>query len=130
MDSKEKCRYAIKLAERAVLYLDDNAKKIVNEAIITALDWIQTECDVAEKLYNYLDNESNGFTILQESETDEIKISAWNCIIDAIAYVSRKAYEKKEVKYLPEPLEMADDSIFTHMETSLNNCSLKERKHI
>ncbi len=36
-------------------------------------------------------------------------------------------HSKEKCKFA---IKLADDSIFTHMETSLNNCSLKERKHI
>ena len=55
-------------------------------------------------------------------EKDEKKISAWDCIIDAVAYVSRVAYEKEGVKYLPEPIEIVNDNIFTHMMNSLILC--------
>ena len=52
-------------------------------------------------------------------EEDEVEISAWDCIIDAIAYVSKAAYEKEGIKYLPESIEIVDDNIFTHMMQSL-----------
>ena len=58
------------------------------------------------------------------------KISAWDCIIDAVAYVSRAAYEKEGVKYLPEPIEIVDDNIFTHMVQSLTLCDSIECEYI
>ena len=77
-----------------------------------------------------LDNEENGFTLFQEMEEDEKNISAWDCIIDAVAYVSRAAYEKEGVKYLPEPIEIVDDNIFTHMVQSLILCDSMECEYI
>lgn len=77
-----------------------------------------------------MDNEENGFTLFQEMEEDEKKISAWDCIIDAIAYASRVAYEKEGVKYLPEPIEIVNDNIFTHMTHSLILCNSMECEYI
>ena len=91
---------------------------------------VHTEENVGEVLYNFLDNEENGFTLFQEMEEDEKKISAWDCIIDAVAYVSRAAYENEGIKYLPEPIEIVDDNIFTHMVQSLTLCDSMECEYI
>lgn len=128
---KNKCAFAIKLAEKASSYLrESNVKDLINEAIDVAWKWVHTEENVGEVLYDFLDNEENGFTLFQEMEEDEKSISAWNCIIDAIAYVSRAAYEKEGVKYLPEPIENVDDNIFTHMVHSLILCDSLEQEYI
>lgn len=34
-------------------------------------------------------NEEDGFTLFQEANQETKRVDAWNCIIDAIAYVSR-----------------------------------------
>lgn len=52
------------------------------------------------------------------------------CIIDAIAYISKAAYEKEGAKYFPEPIEMVDDDIFTHMIHSLILCDNVEHEYI
>lgn len=128
---KNKCAFAIKLAEKASSYLvESNEKDLINEAIDVAWKWVHTEENVGEVLYDFLDNEENGFTLFQEMEEDEKSISAWNCIIDAIAYVSRAAYEKEGVKYLLEPIENVDDSIFSHMVHSLILCDSLEQEYI
>lgn len=131
LNQKSKCIFAIKLAEKASSYLQDsNVKDLVNEAIEVSCKWAKTEKSVGEVLYNFLDNEESGFTLFQEMEEDEKNISAWDCIIDAVAYVSRAAYEKEGVKYLPEPIEIVDDNIFTHMVHSLILCDSKEHEYI
>lgn len=123
LDIDEKCNYAIMVAEIASEYITDGTSKdLIHKAIDLAKQWNKTQCDVGEKLYNFLDNEENGFTLIQEMENDEKKISAWNCIIDAIALVSKAAYESKETKYLPEPIELVDDNIFYHMKQCLLLC--------
>ncbi|MCI9017395.1 MAG: hypothetical protein HFI26_10325 [Lachnospiraceae bacterium] len=131
LEQKTKCTFAIKLAEKASLYLQESsAKDLINEAIEASWKWVHTEENLGEVLYNFLDNEENGFTLFQEIEEDEKKISAWNCIIDTVAYISRAAYKKEGVKYLPEPIEIVDDNIFTHMVHSLILCDSMEREYI
>ena len=131
LGQKTKCIFAIKLAEKASSYLQEsNVKGLINEAIEVSWKWVHTEENLGEVLYNFLDNEENGFTLFQEMEEEEKIISAWNCIIDAVAYVARAAYEKEGVKYLPEPIEIIDDNIFTHMEHSLILCDNMERDYI
>ena len=131
LEQKNKCIFAIKLAEKASSYLQEsNVKGLINEAIEVSWKWVHTEENVGEVLYNFLDNEENGFTLFQEMEEDEKKISAWDCIIDAVAYVSRAAYENEGIKYLPEPIEIVDDNIFTQMVQSLTLCDSMECEYI
>ena len=131
LNQKSKCTFVVKLAERAASYIQkSNVKSLVYEAIDIAWKWIYTEENVGEVLYNFLDNEENGFTLYQEMEKDEKEISAWDCIIDAIAYVSKTAYETEGIEYLPEPIEIVDDNIFTHMMQSLLLCGGMESEYI
>ncbi len=131
LNQKSKCTFAVKLAERASSYIQKNSvKSLVYEAIDAAWKWIHKDENAGEVLYNFLDNEENGFTLYQEIEEDEIEISAWDCIIDAIAYVSKAAYEKEGIEYLPEPIEIVDDNIFTHMIESLILCDSMESEYI
>ena len=85
---------------------------------------------IGDELYFFLDNEENGFTLLQEFEEDDIKVSAWNCIIDAIAIVSRMAYERMGQRFFPEAIEIVDDSTFSHMISSLISCDDTEKDYI
>ena len=123
LNIEKKCDFAITIGKLASDYLNDNnAKGLVDEAFEIARQWNGTLGDIGEKLYYYLDNEENGFTLFQEMEDDEVIINAWNCIIDAIAYVSKAAYEIKGEKYLPEPIEIVDDNTISHMIQSLFLC--------
>ena len=74
LEQKNKCIFAIKLAEKASSYLQEsNVKGLINEAIGVSWKWVLTEENVGEVLYNFLENEENVFTLFQEMEEDEKK---------------------------------------------------------
>lgn len=127
-----KCILAIKSAERASLYLQEDAyKDLIHNAIKFCWEWMDTyRNNFGDTLYTFLDNEEDGFTVFQEMEKDEKKVHAWDCIIDAIAYVSRAAYEKDGIKFFPEPIEIVDDHILDHMIQSLILCDSNEKRCI
>ena len=123
MNYLEKCIFAIKIGEYASGIFDgDSEKTLIDEALGIAKEWVDSEQEAGETLYFFLDNEDNGFTLSQEMEENETKINAWNCIIDAVAFVARAAYEKEGQEYFPEPIEIVDDSVISHMIQSLLKC--------
>lgn len=131
LNKKDKCVFAVKIAERASLYFEDTkAVPLINNAIEIASMYIRTEKGDGELLYNFLDNVDNGFTVFQEMENDEKIRNAWDCIIDAIAYITKEVYLTNGAKYFPEPIEMVDDTIFTHMINALKKCSSRESEFI
>lgn len=69
-----------------------------------------------------MDNEENGITIFQEMSVNEVDVIAWYCIIDAVAYTSRKAFEKEGVKYYPEPIALVDDTLVDHFIDCFEKC--------
>lgn len=130
LSQRDKVIFAIRLAEKANFYLQVDNQNIVKKALSLCWKWIETESDLGDELYFFLDNEENGFTLLQEFEEDDIKVSAWNCIIDAIAIVSRMAYERMGQRFFPEAIEIVDDSTFSHMISSLISCDDTEKDYI
>lgn len=131
LSKRDKCVFAVKMAERSSLYFEDTKTvSLINNAIEIALAYIRTEKGEGEILYNFLDNEDNGFTLFQEMETNEKIRNAWDCIIDAIAYITKEVYLTNGVKYFPEPIELVDDTIFTHMINALKTCSSGESEFI
>lgn len=124
MNEKEKNIFCLKIAEEAKAFIHNSeAETLIEKAIKRGWEWVNTKCDIAEELYNYLDNEENGFTTLQECETDEIIIAAWNSIIDAIAFICKSAYLEAGVKHFPEPIELVDDNTIDHMIRSFLLCN-------
>ncbi|MEH7134119.1 Imm6 family immunity protein, partial [Priestia megaterium] len=46
----------------------------------------------------------------------------WDCIIDAVAYTSRKAFEREGVEYYPEPIALVDDTLVEHFIDGFERC--------
>lgn len=83
-----------------------------------------------ENLYKLLDNEENGITIMQEMSDNETGIITWNCVIDAVAYTSKKAFESEGVKYYPEPIALADDTLVDHFISCFKKCADQSDQYI
>lgn len=131
MKEKEKNKFCLMIAEKAKEFIDNKeAKTLIELAIRRCWEYIHSQCDVSAELYNYLDNEENGFTIFQECETDEIILAAWNSIIDAIAFICKSAYLKSGKEYFPEPIELVDDDTIDHMIDSFLFCNGGDKKQI
>ncbi len=85
-------------------------------------EWINDKNDIGDILYDLLDNEKNGITIIQEMSDNEIDVADWNCMIDAVAYTSKKAFEREGVKYYPEPITLVDDTLVDHFIDCFEKC--------
>ncbi len=120
LNKDQKYDFCIKLVSLLREYLkDDEVSSFVAGALDLCQAWNKDRSlNIAVDLYRYLDDEWQSFTIYQENEEDEKMIALWNCMIDAIAYLCRGAFEEQGIKYFPEPIEAVDDSIFDHLEDS------------
>ncbi|MCE4048741.1 Imm6 family immunity protein [Bacillus sp. Au-Bac7] len=94
-------------------------RQLAQNALSKSLEWVKNKEEIGYELYNLLDNEENGITIIQEMSENENDIAAWNCIIDTVAYTSRKAMEKEGVEYFPEPIALVDDTLVEHFISSI-----------
>lgn len=123
--------YCILLAEKAKEYLKDSENyKYIEKALRQCRQWIKGKEDIADQLYAALDNEETGFSVLQEMEEDMQKVYAWDCIIYAVAYVAKSAYEEMGAEYFPEPIELVDEETPILLETALIECEEKNREFI
>ena len=131
MKEKEKNKFCLLIANEAKGFIDNKeAKALVELAIKRGWEWIDSECDISEELYEFLDNEENGFTKFQECETDKIIIAAWDSIIDAVAFICKSAYLKAGEEYFPEPIGLVDDDTIEHMIDSFLLCNGGDKKQI
>lgn len=94
-------------------------RQLAQNALSKSLEWVKNKEEIGYELYNLLDDEENGITIIQEMSENENDIAAWNCIIDTVAYTSRKAMEKEGVEYFPEPIALVDDTLVEHFISSI-----------
>lgn len=99
-----------------------NDQKVALEVIGECWAWLRNKDNIGDILYNLLDDEENGITIIQEMSDNELDQIAWNCIIDAVAFTSRKAFEREGVKYYPEPIALVDDTLVDHFIDCFEKC--------
>ena len=92
--------------------VNDKAVYCIERAVCLMRQWLNEHTDVSYELYDLLDNEETGFTLFQESESDESMIAVWNCIIDAVAYVCRDVFDEFGATHYPEPIESVDEDVF------------------
>lgn len=77
---------------------------------------------MADELYETLDNEEDGFTIIQECEGNEDIQLILDCIIDSIAIITKEVYDNIGQKYYPEPIELVTQETYIHLLNSLQKC--------
>lgn len=111
------------LSEKVLSVFSQKEDQILaQEVIYKCWEWLKGKENIGDILYELLDNEENGITIIQEMSDNEIDVIAWNCVIDAVAYTSRKAFEKEGVKYYPEPIALVDDTLVDHYIDCFERC--------
>lgn len=124
LSDENKMVYYLGLSQKIIsTFSQTTDRKIAQEALDVCWNWLQNPSDIGEELYNLLDDEDSGITTIEEMSINEYDKSAWNCIIDAVAYTSRKAYEKEGAIYFPEPIGLVDDDLVTHFNECYRNCS-------
>lgn len=132
MPEENKVLLLLVLSQQIVSKLSQKQdQNIAQQALDLCWTWMQTQNDIGEYLYNILDDEnSKGITIIQEmSEINKDKM-AWDCIIDAVAYTSRKAYEKTGANFFPEPIALVDDTLINHFIECYSKCIPKYIEYI
>lgn len=97
-------------------------RNIAEKAIEYCWEWLYNGSPDGDFLYELLVNEQNGITIFAENTDDISEQTVFNCIIDAVAFTSRKAYESENEKYYPEPIELVSDELIYHFMECYNYC--------
>lgn len=95
-------------------------KKIAQNAILDCWNWIETKEKEGDYFYGLLDHEDRGLVLFQESTYYKKEFYAWNCIIDAVAYFSKKAYE---FNFFPQAIEIIDDTLIEHSIENFLKCN-------
>ncbi|API92407.1 MULTISPECIES: Imm6 family immunity protein [unclassified Virgibacillus] len=111
------------LSEKVLAVFSQKEDQILaQEVIYKCWEWLKSKENIGDILYELLVNEENGITIIQEMSDNETDVLAWNCVIDAVAYTSRKAFEREGVKYYPEPIALVDDTLVDHFMDCFSKC--------
>jgi len=123
LNDNKKTMFLLELSTKTVSLLNDSEQKIIAEkAIEYCWKWLFKKSPDGEFLYELLVNEKNGITVLTENTDDISEQAVWNCIIDAVAFTSRKAYEYQNTEYYPEPIELVSDELISHFIECYNCC--------
>lgn len=118
-----KTLFFLGLSERVVSeFTSKEDQKLARYALYNCWEWLEYKSTSGDSLYDVLDNEETSITISLELADNETDIMAWNCIIDAVAFTSRKAFEKEGVKYYPEPISLVNDTLVEHFLECFNTC--------
>ncbi|MEN2667811.1 Imm6 family immunity protein [Listeria aquatica] len=127
LDDHKKIEYLLKSCENIIPYF--SMKEYQNRAtfcIEACWSWLKNKEKDGEYLYDLLDDEGEGLVSIQYSAKSNKDKNIWSCIIDALAYTSRKAYESEGDRYFPEPIALVEDSIIEHFNASLNRLTNEE----
>ena len=105
------------LAEKIKLYFsNDEYKKAADKALEKCWEWFEEKSISENQLYKLIDSPlEDDIVCLQEMAIDENDIGIWDCIIYAVAFTCKSAYEYNGKKYFPQPIEIID---FGHYEES------------
>ncbi len=97
-------------------------RNITEKAIEYCWKWLYNGSPDGDFLYELLVNEQDGITIFAENTDDISEQAVLNCIIDTVAFTSRKAYESENVEWYPEPIELVSDELIYHFMECYNYC--------
>lgn len=131
MRNDDKVIFFLGLSEKVVdVFSREEDQKIARNALNTCWEWLQKKEYIGEILYDLLDDEEKGIVSIQEMSEVKKDEAAWDCIIDSVAFTSRKAFEGEGVKYFPESIELVDDTLVDHFIDSFKACVLDAEKYI
>lgn len=115
LSDDKKIVFFLEMSMKTVSLLNSPEHKSTAEKTIEyCWKWLYNKNPDGDFLYELLVNENNGITILAENTENVLEQSVWNCIIDAVAFTSRKAYEYENTEYYPEPVELVSDELIFH----------------
>ena len=123
LSDDKKTSFLLELSMKTVSLLHKAEHKIIAEkAIGYCREWLYNGSPDGDFLYELLVNEQDGITMFAENTEDVSEQAVWNCIIDAVAFTSRKAYESENVKWYPEPIELVSDELLYHFTECYHFC--------
>ena len=131
MSEQNRIEFMIFIAKRAMSYLEtDHFYDLLKKSIEACEGWYETKKHTGDYFYEILDNEENGLAMLQDEQEEDDIIELWNCIINTVAFIARKAYECEGTKYYPEPILMVSDALIAQSMSCLVEFSKEEQQHL
>lgn len=93
------------------------------EALDDCWKWLAGENVTADYLYNYIDSGNYiDITEFANDEEDRLKKHAWYAVLDGVSYTVYQAYQKENVKIVPQAMEsINDDTLKTLGENAIES---------
>jgi Immunity protein Imm6 len=127
----EKLIFFLGLSEIVLPEFSQKEDRILAQKVLfKCWEWLKEKGNIGDILYELLDDEENGITIIQEMSANQKDDLAWNCVIDTVAYTSKKAYEREGVNYYPEPIALVDDTLVEHFTDCFATCIKDSNRYI
>lgn len=123
LNDDKKTAFLLKLSMKTVSLLHKaEQRNTAEKAIEYCWEWLYNGSPDGNFLYELLVNEQDGITMFAENTEDISEQAIWNCIIDAVAFTSRKAYESENLQWYPEPIELVSDELIYHFMECYHCC--------
>ena len=102
------------LAEKIKDYFSNDEYKIIaGNALEICREWLESKSVSEIQLYELIDSQDDDDIVcIQETAMDECDIGIWDCIIYAVAFTCKSAYEYNRKTYFPQPVEIVDFSYY------------------
>lgn len=118
------------IAEQAIKAISEETCLLLSKKAIEACwIWLEKKDLYGDNLFYYLSNEESNDLVEQQATTKNRKdMDLLNCIINAVLFTSKKAYEFEGEKYYPQSIESIDNTLYNQTKQTLfkNNPEFKE----
>jgi hypothetical protein len=112
VNSDARVAYLLALTEKIIDQIENEEGYIqTRKTIDMCWDWVEEKIHGGDALYDMLENEDDtGVGIYIQFTDDPQQESIWFCVVYAIAYTIWQAYQYEKEEYVPQSIEMVDDS--------------------
>jgi len=124
IERKKQVAFYLGLSENIINLLKNSEfYKDARKALDLCWKWFESKQVSGDEIYTLLDDgtEFNGLFIQMQMDEDEANEAIWECVVAAISFVNKEAYESEKALYLPAPIENVDEELINHF---LENYSL------
>lgn len=129
LDREKQVSFYLGLSENIVSLLENSMfYNDVRKALDLCWNWFETKKVLGDELYTLLDDgtEYNGLFIKMQMDEEKANEPIWECIVTAISFVNKVAFESENVAYLLSPLEFIEENLISYF---LENYSMIALKH-
>lgn len=115
IEDKKQAAFYLGLGEYIIHLLNKSASyEEARKAFSLCWEWFETKQISGDEIYILLDDGTEYNGLFLDMEKDEANEAIWGCIVFAVSFVVKLAYESRNELYLPPPIENVDDSLINY----------------